>query len=186
MSALAHKTLIDGTAYDIVGGSTLINGTGYSIASGKTKIDGTGYNINFTRYEWPGWSSATWKDINDLCVAKQQGLINEWPSDVVVGARKFNYFLTGYQSNTWNSNPTDSGFYATIACRNTDTIDFVASHRFVSYPEWWENDDWIMMLNAASNSIQTAKTQVSDYVLELNRNWFVLAEGHAWNLNLNG
>lgn len=42
------------------------------------------------------------------------------------------------------------------------------------------------MLNAASNSIQTAKTQVSDYVLELNRNWFVLAEGHAWNLNLNG
>lgn len=76
MSALAHKTLIDGTAYDIVGGSTRINGTAYSISSGKTRVDGTAYDINFKKeFEWCGWDNATWEDINNLCVAKQQGII---------------------------------------------------------------------------------------------------------------
>ena len=48
---MGHKTLINGTAYDIKGGRTLIEGTGYSIKSGKTLIGGTGYNITFTKPE---------------------------------------------------------------------------------------------------------------------------------------
>lgn len=44
---MAHKTLIGGTAYNIIGGRSMVNGTGYSIASGRTLINGTGYNINF-------------------------------------------------------------------------------------------------------------------------------------------
>lgn len=45
---MAHKTLIDGTAYDISGGKALHAGTGYDIASGKTLVDGTGYDIAFS------------------------------------------------------------------------------------------------------------------------------------------
>lgn len=37
---------------------------------------------------WPGWSSATWEDIYNLCKQKQEGEITAWPSDVVVGATK--------------------------------------------------------------------------------------------------
>lgn len=44
---MAHKTLIDGTAYEITGGKTLIDGTAYSIKGGRTLIDGTGYDISF-------------------------------------------------------------------------------------------------------------------------------------------
>lgn len=44
---MAHKTLIDGTAYEVKGGRTLINGTGYSIKGGRTLVDGTGYDISF-------------------------------------------------------------------------------------------------------------------------------------------
>ena len=44
---MAHKTLIGGTAYNIVGGRSLINGTGYNIKKGRTLVNGTGYNINF-------------------------------------------------------------------------------------------------------------------------------------------
>lgn len=44
---MAHKTLIDSTAYDIKSGRVLIDGTGYSIKKGRTLIGGTGYDISF-------------------------------------------------------------------------------------------------------------------------------------------
>ena len=47
---MAHKTLINGTAYEITGGKTLIDGTAYSIAGGKTLIGGTGYDISFGKW----------------------------------------------------------------------------------------------------------------------------------------
>lgn len=91
---MAHKTLIGGTAYNIVGGTTLISGTSYRIPAGKTLIGGTAYSIAlspstpYTLDDWPGWDNATWEDINNLCYAKQQGYIDSWPSDVVLGAEK--------------------------------------------------------------------------------------------------
>lgn len=46
---MAHKTLIDGTVYEVKGGRTLINGTGYSIKGGRTLVDGTAYEISFSK-----------------------------------------------------------------------------------------------------------------------------------------
>ena len=42
-----HKTLIDGTGYEIKSGRALIAGTGYDIKKGRTLIGGTGYDIKF-------------------------------------------------------------------------------------------------------------------------------------------
>ncbi len=44
---MAHKTLINGTAYEISGGRTLVNGTAYSIDKGKTLVGGTVYEVGF-------------------------------------------------------------------------------------------------------------------------------------------
>ena len=44
---MAHKTLIDGTAYEVKGGKTLVAGTAYSIQKGRTLVDGTGYDVLF-------------------------------------------------------------------------------------------------------------------------------------------
>lgn len=44
---MGHKTLVNGTAYDITGGKTLVSGTSYDIALGKTLVSGTAYNITF-------------------------------------------------------------------------------------------------------------------------------------------
>ena len=44
---MAHKTLVNGTSYDITGGKTLVSGTAYSIKGGKTLVGGTGYDISF-------------------------------------------------------------------------------------------------------------------------------------------
>lgn len=42
-----HKTLVNGTLYDVKGGKCLVNGTVYNILKGRTLIDGTGYDITF-------------------------------------------------------------------------------------------------------------------------------------------
>ena len=42
-----HKTLIDGTGYEVKSGRVLIAGTGYDIKKGRTLIGGTGYDIKF-------------------------------------------------------------------------------------------------------------------------------------------
>lgn len=47
---MAHKTMIDGTAYTIKGGRTLVDGTGYAISKGRALVDGTGYDISFKKW----------------------------------------------------------------------------------------------------------------------------------------
>nr|DAT93564.1 MAG TPA: hypothetical protein [Caudoviricetes sp.] len=42
-----HKTLINGTAYEVKGGKCMVNGTVYNILKGRTLIGGTGYDITF-------------------------------------------------------------------------------------------------------------------------------------------
>lgn len=42
-----HKTLVNGTAYEVKGGKCMVGGTVYNILKGRTLIGGTGYDINF-------------------------------------------------------------------------------------------------------------------------------------------
>ena len=44
---MAHKTLVNGTAYEVKGGKCLVSGTSYAIKKGRTLIGGTGYDITF-------------------------------------------------------------------------------------------------------------------------------------------
>lgn len=44
----AHKTLVNGTAYEVKGGKCMVNGTVYSVKKGRTLIGGTGYDIKFS------------------------------------------------------------------------------------------------------------------------------------------
>lgn len=45
-------------------------------------------------FEWVGWANATWEDIYNLCKAKQEGKIDAWPDDVVLGATKITTLST--------------------------------------------------------------------------------------------
>ena len=44
---MSHKTIVNGTIYDVQGGKCLVNGTSYDIKKGRTLIGGTGYDITF-------------------------------------------------------------------------------------------------------------------------------------------
>ena len=55
---MAHKVLVGGTAYDILGGKTMVAGTNYNISKGRTLVGGTGYDISFNQ-TWEKWDVAT-------------------------------------------------------------------------------------------------------------------------------
>lgn len=44
----SHKTLIDGTWYDLKSGKCLVGGTAYSVKKGRVLMNGTGYDIPFS------------------------------------------------------------------------------------------------------------------------------------------
>lgn len=81
---MGHKTLINGTAYNISGGKTLIGGTSYDISGGKTLIGGTGYNISFSPYK-PVFADNSWTQIIQACQN------NEVPDTWTVGSSKYMY-----------------------------------------------------------------------------------------------
>ena len=62
-----HKTIINGTAYEVTGGKCLVNGTAYDIKKGRTLIGGTGYDITFGPSYDPVFANNTWEQIIDAC-----------------------------------------------------------------------------------------------------------------------
>lgn len=69
-----HKTLINGTVYEVKGGKTLVNGTVYNILKGRTLINGTGYNITL-----PGaGTKVSTLEIGQSVYAKVNGVTKEF------------------------------------------------------------------------------------------------------------
>lgn len=64
---MAHKILVNGTAYEVKGGKCLVNGTGYDIKKGRTLIGGTGYDITFKPPYDPVFANNTWEQIIEAC-----------------------------------------------------------------------------------------------------------------------
>ena len=64
---MAHKTLVNGTVYEVKGGKCLVNGTAYSINKGRTLIGGTGYDITFSPSYDPVFANNTWAQIIEAC-----------------------------------------------------------------------------------------------------------------------
>ena len=78
---MAHKTLVNGTAYEIKGGRTLVNGTGYAIKGGRTLVGGTGYDISFVNY-LPNFADNDWSTIIQACQTRKV------PDTWTVGSQK--------------------------------------------------------------------------------------------------
>ena len=67
---MAHKTLVNGTAYEVKGGKCLVNGTAYSIKKGRTLINGTGEDIVFSSGS-PILDETDWATIREVSDAGQ-------------------------------------------------------------------------------------------------------------------
>ncbi len=62
-----HKTLVNGTVYEVKGGKCMVDGTVYNILKGRTLIDGTGYDITFKPSYDPVFANNTWEQIIAAC-----------------------------------------------------------------------------------------------------------------------
>lgn len=93
---MAHKTKINGTTYDINGGSCKVNGTKYNINKGKTKINGTGYDISFLP--------------NTVVTVRQTPQNEYWLRDIYASVNG-GMHLTGYPVQTVE---VDSGINASL------------------------------------------------------------------------
>lgn len=78
---MAHKTLVNGTAYEVNGGKCLVNGTAYDIKKGRTLINGTGEDIVFSSVS-PILDENDWTTIREVSDAGQGS--NYWS----IGDRK--------------------------------------------------------------------------------------------------
>ena len=77
---MAHKTLVNGTVYEVKGGKCLVNGTSYDIKKGRTLINGTVEDIVFSSL--PLLDETDWTTIREVSDAGQGA--NYWS----IGDRK--------------------------------------------------------------------------------------------------
>lgn len=78
---------------------------------------------------WAGWANATWEDVYNLCKAKQQGEITDWPNDVVLGATKETTLSTAVSGLTTYTMriiglDIDGSGVVTFDCNHTGNIQF--------------------------------------------------------------
>lgn len=104
-----HKTLVNGTAYEIKGGKCLVNGTVYNILKGRTLIDGTGYDIALssagTKIETLNVGQSVYANVGGVrkeFIVVHQGL----PSSLYDSSCDGTWLLMKdiYEMRQWNSN----------------------------------------------------------------------------------
>lgn len=107
---MSHRTLVNGTGYDIIGGRTLIGGTGYDVKSGRTLIGGTGYDVGFLPPIGTPLNSMSWEDIRKISDAglassyfsvgdEKQIIINGAVGNTVFTNLAINVFIIGINHN---------------------------------------------------------------------------------------
>ena len=105
----AHKTLVNGTAYEVKSGKCLVNGTVYSIKKGRTLIGGTGYDIAFEET-----IGKTWR-FNDV-ISCWEGM--EWNVNFVALGYPCTSIYSTYNNNLFYTTPSLGGFVARDAAGN--------------------------------------------------------------------
>lgn len=146
-----HKTLINGTAYEVKGGKCLVNGTAYSIKKGRTLIGGTGYDITFAPSYDPVFANNTWEQIIEAChnnevpdtwkVADQKPMtINGVDYQIDIIGKNHDTYLDGSgkapltfqlhdcykDTKKMNSSDTNSGGWTSCAMRSTHLPSILA------------------------------------------------------------
>lgn len=104
-----HKTLVNGTAYEVKGGKCLVNGTAYSIKKGRTLIGGTGYDIAFEET-----IGKTWR-FNDV-ISCWEGMT--WNVNFVALGYPCTSIYSTYNNNLFYTTPSLGGFMARDAAGN--------------------------------------------------------------------
>lgn len=123
----AHKTLVNGTAYEVKGGKCLVNGTVYNIKKGRTLIDGTGYDINFEPDV-----SLTWYFNETIDITSQLDKFWGYSSGIAVS------FVSGYYGFTYDH--LIRGYDDTYGVRTLIYYRKITETRELAYRNGWRGE----------------------------------------------
>ena len=123
----AHKTLINGTVYEVMGGKCLVNGTVYNILKGRTLIGGTGYDINFEPDV-----SLTWYFNETIDITSQPDKFWGYSSGIAVS------FVSGYYGFTYDHLIRD--YDDTYGVRTLIYYRKVTETRELAYRNGWRGE----------------------------------------------
>jgi archaellum component FlaF (FlaF/FlaG flagellin family) len=135
---MAHKTLINGTAYKVKNGKTLINGTSYKIKNGKTLVNGTSYKVDF--YVPMYTITITINDAGNLYDLRINGVQYNYATTVTVPhGTEVNCTVTGDSTKniTLNGRRVSQDSYIYTVTRNL-AIELDISHSILSGDTWGE------------------------------------------------
>lgn len=126
---MAHKTLINGTAYEIKDGKTLINGVSYTITGGKTLVNGTSFSISFATTDSGTFTFYIEVDGNHgnagTYTAKTGMTWAEWCDSSYNGSNihvNRGELTAGHDSSVWNSNGIEQSPTDVIVAGETYTV----------------------------------------------------------------
>ena len=122
-----HKTLVNGTAYEVMGGKCLVNGTVYNILKGRTLIGGTGYDINFEPDV-----SLTWYFNETIDITSQPDKFWGYSSGIAVS------FVSGYYGFTYDHLIRD--YDDTYGVRTLIYYRKVTETRELAYRNGWRGE----------------------------------------------
>lgn len=119
-----HKTLVNGTVYQVKGGKCLVNGTVYNILKGRTLIGGTGYDINFEPDV-----SLTWYFNETIDITSQPDKFWGYSSGIAVS------FVSGYYGFTYDH--LIRGYDDTYGVRTLIYYRKITETRELAYRNGW-------------------------------------------------
>lgn len=122
-----HKTLVNGTVYEVMGGKCLVNGTVYNILKGRTLIGGTGYDINFEPDV-----SLTWYFNETIDITSQPDKFWGYSSGIAVS------FVSGYYGFTYDHLIRD--YDDTYGVRTLIYYRKVTETRELAYRNGWQGE----------------------------------------------
>lgn len=126
-AAAAHKTIINGTAYEVKGGKCMVNGTVYNILKGRTLINGTGYDINFEPDV-----SLTWYFNETIDITSQPDKFWGYSSGIAVS------FVSGYYGFTYDH--LIRGYDDTYGVRTLIYYRKINETRELAYRNGWRGE----------------------------------------------
>ena len=94
---MAHKVLIGGTEYNVVGGRTCIGGTGYDVTKGRPLIGGTGYDIPFS-----GPLADFVELMSDLTIGTSAGRSQSSTGQITLSQPNENDYVFGFCDGEWS------------------------------------------------------------------------------------
>lgn len=126
-AAAAHKTIINGTAYEVQGGKCMVDGTVYNILKGRTLIGGTGYDINFEPDV-----SLTWYFNETIDITSQPDKFWGYSSGIAVS------FVSGYYGFTYDHLIRD--YDDTFGVRTLIYYRKITETRDLAYRNGWRGE----------------------------------------------